>query len=334
MHATARADTQPAVAGAPPAGYDIVQDQVFGKRRIMRARSPLSGVTGERAYLHVGSGMSVSASHLVHAAPSTETITGGGVIKVHTRLAGASRVGIGSHCGQAVDIATCSALIHPRGEPKIERFDANISERSVTVACTAEFLNEEFGLEQLRPTPTPIARFLAGLEDKFYGIDLPLQWDMRRAGSAILDDFLGGSSEIMLIEARALEILGRFFHHVCAEAMPPVSPSLRPHDRRIALHAREMLDAALGQPPSLAQLAREVGTHQAKLMRIFKAVHGTTISDYLERARMERARRLLINEGLSVTQVAFEMGYQHPGNFTTAFKRHYGMLPSAMRPGR
>ena len=334
MHAIVRADTQPGVAGAPPAGYDIVQDRVYGKRRIMRAQSPLAGVTGERAYLHVGSGMSVSASNMRHAAPSTETITGGGVIKVHTRLAGASKVGIGNQCGQSVGIATCSALIHPRGEPKIERFDADIAERSVTVACTAAFLHEEFGLDQLLPTPSPIARFLDGREDSFYSLDLPLQWEMRRAGSSILDDFSCGSSEIMLIEARALEILGRFFQQICADASPPAGTPLRPRDRRMAMQARDMLDALLGEPPSLGQLAREVGTHQAKLMRIFKAVHGTTISGYMENARMERARDLLVTEGLSVTQVAFELGYQHPGNFTTAFKRHYGILPSAMRPGR
>ncbi len=332
MQVIVRADTQPGVAGAPPVGYDIVQDRAFGKRRVMRAHSPLAGVTGERAYLHVGSGMSVSASNMRHADPSTETITGGGVIKIHTRLAGASRVGIGTQCGQSVGIATCSALIHPRGEPKIERFDAGIAEQSVTVACTADFLNEEFGLD--RALPAPIARFLNGQEDCFYSFDLPLQWEMRQAGSAILDDFFQGSSQIMLIEARALEILGRFFQQIRADASAGAAAGLRPRDRRMALQARDMLDAMLGEPPSLGQLAREVGTHQAKLMRIFKAVHGTTISGYMENARMERARDLLVNQGLPVTQVAFEMGYQHPGNFTTAFKRHFGILPSAMRPGR
>lgn len=334
MHALVRAQTPPGMAGGPPTGYDITHDRTFGKRRIMKAQSSLAGVSGERAYLHVGAGMSVSASNMKHAAPSIETIIGGGVIKVHTRLAGASQVGIGKHCGQQVGIATCSALIHPRGEPKIERFDAEVVERSVTVACTAAFLNEEFGLDQRLSTSSPIARFLEGREENYYSLDLPLQWEMRCAGNAILEDFSSGSPDIMLIESRALELLGRFFRQICAPTPLAADMNLRPHDRRMAMQARDMLDVLLVDPPSLSYMAREVGTHQAKLMRIFKAVHGMTISAYIEKSRMDRARDLLVNEGLSVTQVAFEMGYQHPGNFTTAFKRHYGILPSAVRPGR
>ncbi|SDV51250.1 helix-turn-helix transcriptional regulator [Chitinasiproducens palmae] len=319
----------PDVAGAAPTGYELVSDETFGRRRLLRARPTSPGVAGERAYLHVGSGMSVSASALHHVEPGVETILGGGVLKMHVRLAGESMVGVG-RCDRSIAAQTCSALIHPRGERKLERFDGAVSEQSVTVACSAAFLAEEYGLDRT-PQPAPLARFLAGSDDARCDLDLQLRLDTRIAARAILDDFFGARPEPMLIEARALELLGQFFSQVRDSTG---TETVRPYDRRLAAQAREALDASLEEPPALAALARSVGTHPAKLMRVFKAVHGLTISEYVEAARMARAHRLLADENVSVTSVALEVGYRHPGNFATAFKRHFGILPSAVRHGR
>ncbi len=319
-----------AVAAAPPAGYQITQDLRIGSRRVVRARSALPGVEGERAYLHVGSGLSVSASDVRHTTPAAETISVGGVLKVHVRLAGASRVGVGVRDSLPVGGATCSALVHPAGELKVEHFGADVAERSVTVACRPDWLADGLGLGDTA-LPAPITRFLEGREDGWYSVDAPLHVQAHRAAQAILTDLAVPVPATLLVEARALEILGYFFGQWEGEA--PATP-LRTRDRRLADNAKAILDGALAAPPALSALARDVGTHQAKLMRVFKAAHGKTISAYVEAQRMERARALLQAGELSITEVAYEAGYQHPANFTTAFKRYYGSPPSAVRRAR
>ena len=62
-------------------------------------------------------------------------------------------------------------------------------------------------------------------------------------------------------------------------------------------------------------------------MRLFKAVDGRTIGEFVTAMRMARALELMQERRLSITQIAFEVGYEHSANFSTAFRRHYGMTP-------
>ena len=46
---------------------------------------------------------------------------------------------------------------------------------------------------------------------------------------------------------------------------------------------------------------------------------------------MEYAKRMLEGSEESITEIAFEVGYEYSSNFTTAFKRHFGITPKAAR---
>jgi AraC-like DNA-binding protein len=46
---------------------------------------------------------------------------------------------------------------------------------------------------------------------------------------------------------------------------------------------------------------------------------------------MEQAKKLLETTPLSVTQIALEVGYEYASNFTTAFRRHFGITPKSAR---
>lgn len=95
-------------------------------------------------------------------------------------------------------------------------------------------------------------------------------------------------------------------------------------------HAREILDAQLDDPPSLDELARAIGTNVRALKQGFKACFGNTVFGYVLEQRMQLARRLLEQGGMSVALVAQQVGYGASSNFTTAFRRRFGMPPSAM----
>ncbi len=78
-------------------------------------------------------------------------------------------------------------------------------------------------------------------------------------------------------------------------------------------------------------LARQVGVNEAKLMHAFKQVFGQTIFDYTQGLRMDEAKRLLETTEKSITEIAFDVGYEYSSNFTTAFKRRFFITPSVAR---
>jgi AraC-like DNA-binding protein len=98
--------------------------------------------------------------------------------------------------------------------------------------------------------------------------------------------------------------------------------------------ARSILDTQYADAPTIIQLARKVGVNKQKLTRGFKYIFGLTVYDYLLSVRMARARTLLLETELSITQIALEVGYEYAGNFTTAFKRYFGVPPNVMRKGK
>jgi len=59
--------------------------------------------------------------------------------------------------------------------------------------------------------------------------------------------------------------------------------------------------------------------------------HGTSFREIMLRAQMRRAKSLILETNLTLTQVALDLGYQDPGNFTRAFKKFYGHSPSSLR---
>lgn len=94
---------------------------------------------------------------------------------------------------------------------------------------------------------------------------------------------------------------------------------------------RDLLLSNLSTPPSLRELARQVGTNEFSLKQQFKATFNTTVFNYLQQARMEKARQLLTAGELKIADVAHALGYKHATHFTAAFKKHVGFLPNKIR---
>ncbi|BAV05323.1 AraC-type DNA-binding protein [Filimonas lacunae] len=78
---------------------------------------------------------------------------------------------------------------------------------------------------------------------------------------------------------------------------------------------------------SLLDLAQQVGTNDSYLKRHFKEVFGTTVYGFIQDAKMENARKLLL-EGHNVSGTAFMMGYKHAVHFTRAFKKYFSISPN------
>ena len=71
----------------------------------------------------------------------------------------------------------------------------------------------------------------------------------------------------------------------------------------------------------------QIGLSRVQLYRKVKAMTGSSVVDLLRKARLAKARRLLETRSMSVSEVAYEVGFSAPSYFTKCFKEEYGMLP-------
>jgi len=98
-------------------------------------------------------------------------------------------------------------------------------------------------------------------------------------------------------------------------------------DREKISRAREILLEQIGEPITIKELSRKVAMNECYLKKGFKELFGTTIFDFYQGQRMEHARYLLYEKGLSVTEVSLMLGYSSISHFSTAFKKHTGLKP-------
>lgn len=112
---------------------------------------------------------------------------------------------------------------------------------------------------------------------------------------------------------------------------PAPKPSSR--DRRRAVDAALWIDANARRDIDLATAAQVAGLSSHHFLRIFSAVVGVTPHQYLIRARLRDAARLLVESDRPITEVAFDVGFNDVSNFVRTFRRAAGASPRTFRRG-
>jgi AraC family transcriptional regulator len=100
-------------------------------------------------------------------------------------------------------------------------------------------------------------------------------------------------------------------------------------EKRVAQYIEEHL----AEDPSLVTLADVVRLSPYHFVRAFKQSFGLPPHRYMSRLRVEQAKALLANPAMSVTQVGFNLGFSETSSFTTTFRKHTGLTPTAYRRG-
>ncbi len=81
--------------------------------------------------------------------------------------------------------------------------------------------------------------------------------------------------------------------------------------------------------PSIAALATIAKMGKTKFKTSFKQLFGSAPIQYRNKIRMEYAREEIVAKRKTPSEISFDLGYAHPSNFTLAYKKHFGELPSA-----
>lgn len=106
----------------------------------------------------------------------------------------------------------------------------------------------------------------------------------------------------------------------CADNEPPAVRRARHH---ITQH--------LAEPLCLEEVARNSGVSPFHFCKIFKRFTGLTFTEYVNRARVEKAKQLLIKPQSRVTEVAYDVGFQSLSQFNRSFRRVMDQSPTEFR---
>lgn len=91
--------------------------------------------------------------------------------------------------------------------------------------------------------------------------------------------------------------------------------------------AKEIIIGRMAEPPSLQELANEIGLNIKKLKEGFKQIYGDTVYSFLFDYKMEHSRRLLESNQYNVNEVGSQVGYSSASHFIAAFKKKFGTTP-------
>ena len=107
--------------------------------------------------------------------------------------------------------------------------------------------------------------------------------------------------------------------------------SLKKEDVDKMYAVKELLDMNFRKIDTLEDLARKVGTNEYTLKKGFKEIFGISVFQYWKGLRLDTAKSMLLDEGLSIQEVSRKIGYKNPQHFSAAFKKQFGIVPSAVR---
>lgn len=162
----------------------------------------------------------------------------------------------------------------------------------------------------------------------FWNID-KIGMAMRLALEQTLHCPYQGWTKQIYLESKCLELVALKLAQLSEEQRLGYSQPLKPDDVERIYHARNILLCNLDRPPSLLELARQVGLNDYKLKLGFRQVFGTTAFGYLHEVRMERSRQLLLENRMSVKEVARAVGYANQSRFAAAFRKRFGVNPKS-----
>ncbi len=120
-----------------------------------------------------------------------------------------------------------------------------------------------------------------------------------------------------------------------AEHLATISNSIQPEESvvepKLVSKAKRYIRDRFNERISLDEAAQAVNTSTRHFCKVFKEATGITFTDYLARVRVEKAKHLLQNPHLRVSEIAFETGFESISQFNRSFKRVAGMSPTQFR---
>lgn len=138
----------------------------------------------------------------------------------------------------------------------------------------------------------------------------------------------------LILHNRILLLVETFFQSFIEkmEQDKGIPRKLKEHD----LHGLQTVEQLLSNPetekfPSIENLSKAAMMSTTKLKNRFKEVYGMKLYEFYNRNRLREARRLIESGQYSIKEAGYRIGFTNLSNFSKAFRKEFGFLPSALR---
>ena len=163
--------------------------------------------------------------------------------------------------------------------------------------------------------------------DKIYYKDGAISPSMAIVLNQLINYNLNQSIKPLYFKGKAYELLSLYFNR-SEDADIEQCPFLVDETNVIKIRkAKDIIVARMAEPPSLQELADEIGLNLKKLKEGFKQIYGDSVFSFLFDYKMEVARKLLETGNDNVNEVGHKVGYSTASHFIAAFKKKYGTTP-------
>ncbi|MBI5264508.1 MAG: helix-turn-helix transcriptional regulator [Bradyrhizobium sp.] len=217
----------------------------------------------------------------------------------------------GCHCrGRFFELVTGSVLIGHPGDDYVCTHEHVCGDECLSFSLSPELveqIGDEAAIWRVGATPP-----------------LPELMVLGELGQAAAD----GNSDIGLDEIGQI-FASRLVEVVSGNSRKTVAASAR--DRRRAVETALWIDANSHDDIDLEAAAMQAGLSPFHFLRLFSTVLGVTPHQYVVRSRLRHAARLLADDHIAVTEIAYEVGFGDLSNFVRTFHRAAGVSPNKFR---
>lgn len=185
-------------------------------------------------------------------------------------------------------------------------------------------------LERLAPDFPVLSKFLEkvikGQPTELSELDRYLSPGMIQLVNILMNCPYKNGSAALFIEAKVIELLLVVLEECCDEA-PLKAIRLSNYDIEMLQAMKQHTEKEFVNPLTIKELARKFTINEYKLKKGFKFLFGTSVYNYMNRMRMEKAALTLLETDLQVEEIASLTGFEDRAAFDKAFKKHFSCTP-------
>ena len=200
----------------------------------------------------------------------------------------------------------------------------------LTVCCKPELISELLG-RSLEDMPDILKLAMASQDFDCFHECYEFTSILNALSKEVIRTSMKGGIRLAYIKAKVMELLCIAINEIVHQQKQTLRVKLSERDKAAIIESKEYLSKNYRDPPSIVALGRKVGLNRNKLYYGFKSQCGETISEYIQSLRLEEGRELLLHTDKPITDIAYDIGFKHQCNFSTAMKRHFGVTPRKLR---
>ena len=283
-------------------------------------------------FLHLSEDLYVIATDCQYHKTHAETVLGEDFLEFHFKVSGELLIDLGEESKLSIRGPSLLIWKQPVGANIREWIKGGARESSLTLYCKPSLFTKRLGMTSGQ-LPRIVESFISGENKTIEYEVIPLNPALGFSITNLLRSDFTGNFHLIHTKAKTYDLLFDILQYICSPNIHSDKDAkpLSTYEKQRLQEARDILSTTFSPPPTIKGLARKIGLNETKFKRGFKKLFGTTIYEYGNYHRMQKALELLQTSELSISDIAQAVGYEYQTSFTAAVKHFFGVTPKQLR---